>query len=106
MRRVTLHCEQRAEFYLFRNIFSAIRNIILNKTGNVLKLVQPLLHGKAMSITYYECVFVYLVIWQAICMRHFAICCLSGCTIFSHIISHYFSKICRGNSSSIKVCPE
>jgi hypothetical protein len=39
-------CEQRAEFNFFKNIFSASRTIILNKTGNVFKLVQLLLQWK------------------------------------------------------------
>jgi hypothetical protein len=36
---------------------------------------------KASSITYAECVFAALVSHQAMRMRHFVICCLSGSTI-------------------------
>ena len=43
--------------------------------------------GKAISITYYECVFVALGIQHAVCMRHTVICALSSSTIFFHIIS-------------------
>jgi hypothetical protein len=38
--------------------------------------------GEAVSVTYSECVSVALVIHHARRMRHFVICCLSGCTIF------------------------
>jgi hypothetical protein len=50
--------------------------------------------GKAMRITYCECVFVALAIEHVVLMRHFVICGLSGSTIFSHIISQTarFSK--------------
>jgi len=46
-------CEQRTEFNLFRNIFSASCTIILNKTGNELKLVQPLLQWKSNKYSYF-----------------------------------------------------
>jgi hypothetical protein len=44
--------------------------------------------GKAVSITYYECVSVALGIQQAVRMRHIVIYGLPGSTIFSHIISN------------------
>ena len=41
--------------------------------------------GKAINITYAECVFVALGIHHAMRMRHIAICGLSGYTTFFHI---------------------
>ena len=43
--------------------------------------------GKAIRITYYECVFVTLVIQRAMRMRHIVICGLFGSTIIFHLIS-------------------
>ena len=43
--------------------------------------------GKAISITYSECVFVALGIQHAMRMLHIVICGLSGSTVFFHIIS-------------------
>jgi len=43
--------------------------------------------GKAISITYSECVFLALVIQHAIQLRHIVTCDLSGSTIFLHITS-------------------
>jgi hypothetical protein len=42
---------------------------------------------KAVTITYSECVYVVLGIQHAMCIRHIAMCGLSGSTIFFHIIS-------------------
>jgi hypothetical protein len=42
--------------------------------------------GKAMSITYCECVFVALVTRHAVCMRHIVICGLPRSSVFFHII--------------------
>jgi hypothetical protein len=43
--------------------------------------------GKAISITYFECVFVALLIQHAMRMRHIVICGLSGSTKFFQVIS-------------------
>jgi hypothetical protein len=42
--------------------------------------------GKAVSITYFECVFVAFGTQHAMHMRHIVICGLPGSTIFFHII--------------------
>jgi hypothetical protein len=44
--------------------------------------------GKAISITYSECVFVALRLQYANCMHHTAICGLPGSTIFFHIVTN------------------
>jgi len=63
----------RQAIYVKRNIEARSRNICAR--------------GKAMVITYSECVSVALAIQHAMRMRRIVICGLSGCVIFSHIIS-------------------
>ena len=50
--------------------------------------------GKAVNITYAECVFVALRIQPAMHMRHIVVCGLTGTTFFFHITSYMaqFSK--------------
>jgi hypothetical protein len=48
----------------------------------------PWLQGKAMCITYSECVFVDLGIQNAMSMGRIFLCCLPGYTIILHIISY------------------
>jgi len=43
--------------------------------------------GKAICITYSECVYVALVIHNAVRMRRIVICCLPGSTVFVYIVS-------------------
>ena len=43
--------------------------------------------GKAISITYSECVFLAFVNQHVMRLRHTVICCLPGSTLFVHIIS-------------------
>jgi hypothetical protein len=52
-------------------------------------------HGKAVTITYFECVFVALGIEHAMRMRHIVICGLSGSTLVFRITSYtaqFFKK--------------
>ena len=65
---------------------------VINKTGNVRitqnwgSFVNHCYSGKAIRITYSQCVFVSLGIQQSMRMRHIIICGLHGSTIFFHII--------------------
>jgi hypothetical protein len=65
--------KQGRQCYVIRNIEARSRNHCCR--------------GKAISITYYECVSVALVIQHAKRMHRIVICGLSGSTIFFHIIS-------------------
>jgi len=70
-----------------RNVYDILK---INKTGNVVQRNISNNHccrGKAVSITYSECVFVALGIQHAKSMRHIVICGFSGSTKFIHIIS-------------------
>jgi hypothetical protein len=61
------------------------RQAMYVSSNNELRLCNLCCSGKAMSITYSECVFVALGVQHSICMRHIIICGLSGSTIFYHI---------------------
>jgi hypothetical protein len=62
-------------------------------TGNVLKhdiemrAINHFYRGKAISITYSECVFVALVTQHVMRMRHIVVCSLPRSAIIFHIIS-------------------
>jgi len=62
--------------------------------------------GKAIGITYSEAVFVALVTQHAMHMCHTVICCLLGCTIFSHIDSYTArsSKNCYWTQTVFIIC--
>ena len=66
--------------------------LLVNKTGNVRitshwgAFCNHCCSGKAISITYYKCVIVVLVIQPAMLVRHIVICGLPGSTLFFHII--------------------
>ena len=49
--------------------------------------MYPLLHGNAIIITYFECVFVALRVLPAMRISHIVVCGLCGSTILFHIIS-------------------
>jgi hypothetical protein len=59
------------------------------RTGNVLEALSCnyCCSGKAVSITYSECLFVVFVTQHAMRMRHIVTCILAGSTLLFHIIS-------------------
>ena len=59
--------------------------------------------GKAVSITYYECVFVALGIEHAMRMCHIVICGLRGSTVFFHIISQT-ARFKKKSVIGLKMC--
>ena len=68
---------------------------------------------KALSIVYYESVFVALVIQYTMRVRHIVICDVSGYTIFYHIISiTYFERVFVSNTQCVCIilssvaCPD
>jgi len=72
--------------------FEFLRPVNINTTGNGRINTEACspnqrCRGKAISISYSECVFVALVIQQAVRRRCIILKCgLSGCTIFTHYI--------------------
>jgi len=55
-----------------------------------------------MIITYFEWVFLALVIQHAMGMSHIVICGLPGCTIFFHVISQ-IARFSRGGGGILKL---
>ena len=93
-------CEQRAEFKPFTNIFSASHNIILNKTGNVLKSVQPLLQWKSNW---------YFILWMCVCVlsylagnAHAPFCHLLSVRLY-YIFPHYLALFLENLSRKFQV---
>jgi hypothetical protein len=70
-------------FFHLKNSKTAM-NVKLNKKE---RSCHHCCSGKAMSVTYYECVFVALGIHHAMRMLHIVTCGLPCSTVVSHIIS-------------------
>jgi len=70
--------------------FETVRKLTLKRTGSVYKYKQNIearscrhcYRGKAISITYSECLFVSAVLQHAMRVRHIGICGLSGSVVF------------------------
>ena len=75
------------------------------KINTEVRSCNPCSSGKAISITYSECVFIALVIRQPTCMRHVVICGLSGSTnIRPHYLINGTFFVKKKKASEHKMC--